>query len=83
MAFSVPANWWLDTIGRVPLLSPAEEIELGTAIQRWQQHPPPCPPGIRRRGMRARDRFVTANLRLAVSYVARRCNRLAKAHGGS
>ena len=83
MAFSVPANWWLDTIGRVPLLSPAEEIELGTAIQRWQQHPPPCPPGIRRRGMRARDRFVTANLRLAVSYVAKRCNRLAKAHGGS
>ena len=83
MALSVPANWWLDTIGRVPLLSPAEEIELGTAIQRWQQHPPPCPPGIRRRGMRARDRFVTANLRLAVSYVARRCNRLAKAHGGS
>jgi RNA polymerase primary sigma factor len=83
MALSVPANWWLDTIGRVPLLSPAEEIELGTAIQRWQQHLPPCPPGIRRRGMRARDRFVTANLRLAVSYVARRCNRLAKAHGGS
>jgi RNA polymerase primary sigma factor len=83
MALSVPANWWLDTIGRVPLLSPAEEIELGTTIQRWQQHPPPCPPGIRRRGMRARDRFVTANLRLAVSYVARRCNRLAKAHGGS
>ena len=83
MALSVPANWWLDTIGRVPLLTPAEEIELGTAIQRWQQHPPPCPPGIRRRGMRARDRFVTANLRLAVSYVARRCNRLAKAHGGS
>ena len=83
MALSVPANWWLDTIGRVPLLTPAEEIELGTAIQRWQQHLPPCPPGIRRRGMRARDRFVTANLRLAVSYVARRCNRLAKAHGGS
>ena len=83
MALSVPANWWLDTIGRVPLLTPAEEIELGTTIQRWQQHPPPCPPGIRRRGMRARDRFVTANLRLAVSYVARRCNRLAKAHGGS
>ena len=83
MALPVPANWWLDTIGRVPLLTPAEEIELGTAIQRWQQHPPPCPPGIRRRGMRARDRFVTANLRLAVSYVARRCNRLAKAHGGS
>ena len=75
------ASWWLDLIGRIPLLTPAEEIELGSAIQRWQQHPAPCPPGIRRRGMRARDRFVQANLRLAVSYVAKRCNRLAKAHG--
>jgi RNA polymerase primary sigma factor len=75
------ASWWLDTIGRIPLLTPAEEIELGTAIQRWQQHPAPCPPGIRRRGMRARERFVQANLRLAVSYVAKRCNRLAKQHG--
>ena len=74
-------SWWLDTIGRIPLLTPAEEIELGTIIQRWQQHPEPCPPGIRRRGMRARDRFVQANLRLAVSYVSKRCFRLAKAHG--
>jgi len=63
------------------MLTPAEEIELGTAIQRWQQHPDPCPPGIRRRGMRARDRFVTANLRLAVSYVTKRCTRLSKTHG--
>ena len=31
--------------------------------------------------MRARDRFVQANLRLAVSYVAKRCNRLARIHG--
>ena len=30
--------------------------------------------------MRARDRFVKANLRLAVSYVSKRCFRLAKAH---
>lgn len=74
------ASWWLDTIGRIPLLTPAEEIELGTAIQRWQQHPEPCPPGIRRRGMRARERFVQANLRLAVSYVTKRCHRIAKAH---
>jgi RNA polymerase sigma factor (sigma-70 family) len=54
------------------LLSPAEEIELGTAIQRWQAHPDPCPPGIRRRGMRARDRFVSANLRLVVAFISRR-----------
>ena len=74
-------SWWLDTIGRISLLTPAEEVELGTIIQRWQQHPEPCPPGIRRRGMRARDRFVQANLRLAVSYVSKRCFRLTKAHG--
>jgi len=30
--------------------------------------------------MRARDRFVKANLRLAVSYVSKRCWRLAKTH---
>lgn len=62
-------------------MTPAEEIELGQIIQRWQLHPEPCPPGIRRRGMRARDRFVQANLRLAVSYVSKRCWRLVKELG--
>ena len=73
-------SWWLDSIGRIPLLTPAEEIELGTAIRRWQGHPDPCPPGIRRRGQRARDRFVSANLRLVVAYISRRCSRLVKTH---
>ena len=81
MPASSSQSWWLDTIGRIPLLTPAEEIELGTAIQRWRNHAEPIPPGIRRRGQRARDRFITANLRLAVSYVAKRCNRLARAYG--
>jgi RNA polymerase primary sigma factor len=31
--------------------------------------------------MRARDRFVQANLRLAVSYVSKKCNRLTRIHG--
>lgn len=76
-------SWWLDQIGRIQLLTPVEEIELGNAVQAWLNHPDgpdDCPPGIRRRGKRAKDRFVTANLRLAVSYIAKHCNRLAKDH---
>lgn len=73
-------QWWGDQCGRVPLLTAAEEIELGTIIQRWLQHPEPCPPGIRRAGQRARDRFIRANLRLAAGFVSNRCHRLAKTH---
>jgi RNA polymerase primary sigma factor len=73
-------QWWGDQCGRVPLLSPAEEIELGGLIQRWVTHPEPCPPGIRRAGQRARDRFIRANLRLAAGFVSNRCHRLAKQH---
>lgn len=75
-----PDQWWGDQCGRVPLLSPAEEIELGTLIQRWITHPEPVPPGIRRSGQRARDRFIRANLRLATGFVSNRCHRLAKQH---
>jgi RNA polymerase primary sigma factor len=80
---SAGLGWWLDQIGRIPLLTPAQEIELGTAVQAWINHPGfpnDCPPGIRRRGQRAKDRFVNANLRLAVSYISKHCNRLAKDH---
>jgi RNA polymerase primary sigma factor len=75
------ADWYGRQISRIPLLQVEEEILLGNTIQRWLRHPEPCPPGIKRRGMRARDRFVQANLRLAVSYVSKRCNRLARIHG--
>ena len=83
MTNSAGLGWWLDQIGRIPLLTPAQEIELGTAVQAWVTHPgfpDDCPPGIRRRGQRAKDRFVKANLRLAVSYISKHCNRLAKDH---
>lgn len=72
--------WWLDEIGRFPLLTPAQEIELGTAIQAWRNHPEPCPPGIRRRGQRARDRFVQSNLKLVIHYLTNKCFRLIKQH---
>ena len=81
MATGNQQAWWLDVIGREPLLTPAEELELGRMIRLHQDHPEPCPPGIRRRGLRARDRFVRANLRLVVSYVSKRCHRLTRIHG--
>ena len=65
---------WLEAAGRVPLLTPAEEIHLGTMIRAWQDHPAGpdhAPPGIKRRGLRARDRMISANLRL-VAHQARR-----------
>jgi RNA polymerase primary sigma factor len=81
MAAASGLGWWLDQIGRIPLLTPAEEIELGNQIQAWLHHPDgpdACPPGIKRRGRRAKERFVRANLRLAVSYISKHCHRLAK-----
>ena len=30
---SDPVSWYLTTIGRIPLLTPAEEIELGNQVQ--------------------------------------------------
>jgi RNA polymerase sigma factor (sigma-70 family) len=72
-------GWYLDEIGRVPLLTPAEELHLGALVRAWQDHPAgpdECPAGLRRRGLRARDRFVAANLRLSVSFVSKRCKHL-------
>lgn len=68
-------SWYLDQIGRVPLLTAAQEIELGNAVQAWLTHPDgpdACPAGIRRRGKRAKDQMIRANLRLVVSIVQRR-----------
>lgn len=61
---------WLLAAGRVPLLTPAEELHLGALVRRWQDcpaGPDQAPAGVRRRGLRARDRMVAANLRLVVS----------------
>ena len=67
--------YWLNNAGRQPLLTPAEELHLGAMVRAWQDHPDgpvDAPAGIRRRGLRARDRFVLANLRLVAHVCAKR-----------
>lgn len=78
---SDPVRDYLNHIGRVPLLTAAEEIELGHAIQKMLalkrtgrtdfSHKERS---VIRRGERARERMITANLRLVVS-VAKKYNK--------
>ena len=67
-------GWYLSTIGRVPLLTAAEEIELAHHVQegkQLQQLPAEELTAKKKRqirmGQRARDRMMAANLRLGVS----------------
>jgi len=71
---------WLAAAGRQPLLTTAEEVHLGQAIRRWMDHPDGpelAPAPVRRRGLRARDRMVAANLRLVVNVANRYRQRVA------
>ena len=68
-------GWYLDQIGRYPLLTAAEEIHLGQLVQAWQRLKADNPNGpyskeqtrIIRAGKKAHDRMVCANLRLVVN----------------
>lgn len=74
-------GWWLNQVGRVPLLTPTQELELGGRVQAWMTHPDGpdgAPSRVRRSGRKAREQFVAANLRLAVSYVTKHCGRLVR-----
>ena len=69
------ARQWVEAAQRVPLLTPAEELHLATLVQAWQQHPggpDNAPPAVKRRGLRARNRIVSANLRLVAKFVQSR-----------
>ena len=57
---------YLRLIAAIPLLTPAEEVHLGTIVKLWQQSASPSPSEVRS-GRRAMDRMVRANLRLVVS----------------
>jgi RNA polymerase sigma factor (sigma-70 family) len=71
-------RWWLDQAGRFPLLTPQQELTLGRQIQAWQESPSPL---TERRGRRARDRLVNANLRLVVVVARRYSNHVGAAIG--
>ena len=76
---SDPVSWYLATIGRIPLLTPAEEIELGNQVQAMMSltedgtktFEPSELDGQQRRilriGRRAKERMMKANRRLVVS----------------
>ena len=73
---------FLTDMGRIPLLTPAEEITLGNQVQAamaLQQLPPEQLTAADRRairiGMRARARMVQANIRLVVTVSRRHMNR--------
>lgn len=66
---------WLEQAGRIPMLTPAEALHLGGLVRRWQDwepSPDEAPAAVRRRGLRARDRMIQANLRLVVSVATKR-----------
>ena len=74
-----PISWYLSNIGRVPLLTPAEEIELGNQVQKMMvltedgqlnEKTKDFTPQDKRTikiGRRAKERMMKANLRLVVS----------------
>ncbi|MEB3157933.1 MAG: RpoD/SigA family RNA polymerase sigma factor [Synechococcus sp.] len=76
---SDPISWYLATIGRIPLLTPAEEIELGNQVQQMmtltEDGTVPVDSDqfsskerrLIRVGRRAKERMMKANLRLVVS----------------
>lgn len=68
---------YLDCIGRIPMMTPSEEIEMGRLVKRARElrsQDKPLTPAEKRevkRGERARQRFVEANMRLVV-YIAKK-----------
>jgi RNA polymerase sigma factor (sigma-70 family) len=61
---------YLRTISRLPLLTDEEELHLGRLVRTWLDDPE-ATVAVQRKGKRALQRFVTANLRLVVSVVTK------------
>jgi len=61
---------YLRTISRLPLLTDEEELHLGRLVRTWIDDTE-ATVAVQRKGKRALQRFVTANLRLVVSVVTK------------
>ena len=64
-------NWYLRQAGRVPMLTPSEEISLGNEVRAYMELRDLKQPTIEqrkiiKRGLRAKNRMFNANLRLVV-----------------
>jgi RNA polymerase sigma factor (sigma-70 family) len=68
--------------GRLPLLPHGEVLALARRVQEWLHHPRPCPPPIQRRGLRARDKLVSHNLRLVIT-ISHKWERALVGHDGA
>ena len=66
---------YLKAIGRIPLLSVEEELHHGRLVRAWLDEDQSSKT-IERRGRRALDRMVNANLRLVVSVVSKYRSRI-------
>lgn len=66
---------YLRSIGRIPLLTAQEEVHLGMIVKEWMETEQPSL-ALQRRGRRALERIVTANLRLVVTVALRYIRRL-------
>ena len=72
---------YLSAIGKIPMLTAAEEIHQAQLIRTWLDWPEgEAPKGIQRRGQRAVRRFMEGNLRLVIS-LAKKCELRGKAVG--
>jgi RNA polymerase primary sigma factor len=72
------ADWYSRQIARIPMLTADEEIILGNLVQELMNHPDgpdAAPKSLQRRGKRAKDRMIQANLRLVVT-VANKYSRI-------
>lgn len=75
-----PIHDYLRAIGRTPLLTAAEELELARAVQTMlpllsEQNPTPAQLAIIHQGKRAKQRMIQANLRLVVAIAKKYQNR--------